>query len=44
MPNGAWADLPGSGHLVQEEAADQVADLIRGALRNLNPELSGHEA
>lgn len=28
MPHGQWIDLPGYGHLVHEEAAEQVAPLI----------------
>ncbi len=28
MPNARWVDIPGHGHLVHEEAADQVASLI----------------
>lgn len=28
MPNGRWVDIPKFGHLVQEEAPDQVASLI----------------
>lgn len=44
MPNAAWVDLPGYGHLVQEEAADKVADLILNALHKLTPEPTRHEA
>lgn len=44
MANAAWVDLPGYGHLVQEEAAGKVADLILSALRDLNPEPIRHEA
>lgn len=32
MPHATWTDLPGFGHLLHEEAPDQVADLIQAFL------------
>lgn len=35
MPNAQWSDLPGFGHLVHEEAAADVARLIRDFLHTI---------
>ena len=37
MPNARWVDIPGHGHLVHEEVADQVAPLILSFLAQHEP-------